>query len=69
MCLSSPMRTSKLQLAAEQPSTEECLIPPKNDTPHPRAKEKTQHDGRKGEIAFRLKLQGFLQSLRGWLSS
>ena len=28
---------SKIQLAAEQPSTE-CCIPPKRDTPHPRAK-------------------------------
>ena len=41
---SSPARTSKLQLAAEQPSTGECWIPPKKDTPHPRAKEKPQKD-------------------------
>ena len=41
---------SKIQLAVEQPSTE-CCIPPKRDTPHPRA----QQEGRRGEIAFRLK--------------
>ena len=39
---SSPARTPKLQLAAEQPSTGKCWIPPKKDIPHPRAKEKTQ---------------------------
>ena len=52
---SSPVRTPKLQLATEQPSTGECWIPPKKDTPHPRAKEKPQKDGRRGEIAFRIK--------------
>ena len=41
---SSPARTPKLQLTAEPPSTEECWIPPKKDTPHPRAKEKPQKD-------------------------
>ena len=46
----------KLQLAAEQPSTGECWISPKTDTPHPRAKEKLQQDGRRGKIAFRIKL-------------
>ena len=35
---SSPSRTAKLQLVAEQPSTGECWIPPKQDTPCPRAK-------------------------------
>ena len=48
---SSPERTPKLQLA-EQPSTGECWIPPQKDTPHPRAKEKPQQDGRRGEIIF-----------------
>ena len=52
---SSPERTSKLQLAAEQLSTGKRWIPPKKDTPHPRAKEKSQKDGRKGEIMFRIK--------------
>ena len=28
MCLSSSVKTPKLHLAAEQPSTEECWIPP-----------------------------------------
>ena len=51
---SSPARTSKLQLAAEQPSTGECWIPPKKDTPHPRAKEKPQQGGRRGKITYRI---------------
>ena len=33
---SSPMRSPKLQLTAEQPSTGEYWIPPTKDTPHPR---------------------------------
>ena len=41
----SPVRTPKSQLASEQLSTEECWIPPKKDTPHPRAKVKPQQDG------------------------
>ena len=53
--LISPARTPKLQLTAEQPSPGEWWIPPKKHTPHPRAKEKPQQDGRRGKIAFRLK--------------
>ena len=45
----------KLQLAAEQPSTGECWIPPKKDTPHPTEKEKPQQDGRRGNFTFRIK--------------
>ena len=41
---SSPVRTSKLQLTAEQPSTGECWIPSKKDISHPSAKEKPQQD-------------------------
>ena len=52
---SSPARTPKLQLAAEQPWTGKCWNPPKKDTPHPRAKEKPQQDGRRGTIAFKVK--------------
>ena len=52
---SSSVRTPKLQLAAEQLSTGECWIPPKIYTPLPRAKEKPQKDGRRGEITFRIK--------------
>ena len=52
---SSPPRNPQLQLAAEQPSTGECWIPPKKDTPRPRAKEKPQQDGRRGKIVFRIK--------------
>ena len=40
---------------AEQLSTGGCWIPPKKDTPHPKAKEKLQQDGRRGEIVFRSK--------------
>ena len=52
---SSPARTPKLQLTAEQPSTGEFWIPPKRDTPHTRAKEKHQKDSSRGEITFRIK--------------
>jgi len=52
---SSSARAPKLQLAAEQLLTEECWIPPKKDTPHPRAKEKPQEDGRRGKIVFKIK--------------
>ena len=50
---SSPARTPKLQLDAEQPLTGEYLIPPRKVTPW--AKEKPQQDGWRGEIAFRIK--------------
>ena len=33
MCSSFPAKTPELQLAAEQPLTGECWIPPKRDTP------------------------------------
>ena len=52
---SSPVRTPKLQLSAEQPSTGECWIPPQKDTPHPRTKEKPQQESQRGEAAFRIK--------------
>ena len=52
---SSPARAPKLKLVAEQPWAGECWIPPKKDTPRPRAKEKPQQDGSRGEIAFRIK--------------
>ena len=51
---SSPVRTPKLQLTAEQPSMGECWSPPKKDTLCPKA-EKPQQDGRRGEITFRIK--------------
>ena len=54
MCSTSPERTAKLQLAAEQPLTAECWITPKKDTLRARAKEKPQQDGRRGEITFRI---------------
>ena len=53
MHLYSPVRTPKLQLRAEQPSTGKCWIPPTKDTPHVRAKEKPQKDGKRGKIMFR----------------
>ena len=63
MCSFSPVKTPKLQLnelqhssPVEQPSTGECWIPHiKKYTLHSRAKEKTQQDGRRGEIEFRIK--------------
>ena len=55
MCSSSLERTPKLQLAAEQPWTGECWIPPRKDTPCPGAKEKPQKYDRRGEITFRIK--------------
>ena len=54
---SSPVRTPKSQLVAQQPLTGECWIPPKKDTPCPRAKEKPQQDGRRGTMTFETKSQ------------
>ena len=42
---SSPLKTPKLQLTAEQSLTGESWIPPKKDTPRPRAKDKPKQDG------------------------
>ena len=68
---SSPRRSPKLQLGAEQPPTGECWIPPKKDIPRPRAKEKPKQDSRRGEISFRIKshtrqwhLEGSKKTLR-----
>ena len=55
MSSSSPERTPKLQLTAEQPLTGDCWIPQNKSTPRSRAKEKPQRDGRKGEIMFQIK--------------
>ena len=62
---SSPPRNPQLQLAAEQPSTGECWIPPKKDTPRPRAKVNLQQDGRRGKIAFRIKPHARQRPLEG----
>ena len=51
------MCSSSLQLTFEQQSIGESWIPPKKDTPHPRAKEKYQKDGWRGEIKYTIKLQ------------
>ena len=64
-CAHPPVRAPKLQLAAEQPSTGECWIPPKKDTPRLRSKKKPQKDGRRGEIAFRIKPHTCLRHLEG----
>ena len=53
---SSPARTPKFKLTAEQPSTGEYWVLPKNDTPHARANGKNQQDSRRGKIAFRITL-------------
>ena len=47
---SSSPAISRSQLAAEQPETEECWIPPKKDTPHQRAKEKPPKNGRRVKL-------------------
>ena len=52
---SSPARTPKLQLTAEQPSIGECWIPPNKDIPCLRTKEKPQRDGSRVKIMFRIK--------------
>ena len=49
---SSPARTPKLQLAAEQPSTGESSIPSKKDTPLPRTKENPKQDSRRGKLCL-----------------
>ena len=36
-------------------SSSECWNPPKKVTPHPRAKEKQQQDGRRGTVMFKIK--------------
>ena len=64
MCSSSPVRTPKLQLAAEQPLTGKCWNPPKKDTPHPRAKEK-QQDSKRDATAFKIKPLGRQRLLEG----
>ena len=65
MCSFSPVRTPKLQLAAEQPSVGECWIPPNKGNPHPRAQEKSQQYGRRGEITFRIKPHTCQRRLEG----
>ena len=66
---------SKIQLAAEQPSTGECWIPPKKDTPRPRAKEKPQQDGRREYIkavychpAYLTYMQSTSSKMPGWVN-
>ena len=57
MCSSSPVRTPDSQLAAEQPSTGGCWIPPKKDTPNPRAKEKPRQGSRRAESHLKSNLR------------
>ena len=65
MCSSTSVRTPKLQLTAEQPSTGECWSPPKKDTPYSRAMAKPQQDARRGEIVFRIKSDTWQRHLEG----
>ena len=70
VCLSSPVRTRKLQLAAKQPLTGKFWIlfldpTKKKDIPHPRIKKKPQQDGRIGKIVFRIKTPYLPEMLRG----
>ena len=63
-----PVRTPKLQLAAEQPSTGGCWLPlkkKKTKKTHPTAKEKSQQDGRKYEFMFRIKPHKWQRYLEG----
>ena len=46
MCSTSPVRTPKLELAAKQPLTEECWIPPKNKTKQNKTKPYVQEQRR-----------------------
>ena len=43
----------------------ECWIPPKKDTPNPRAKENPQKDDRRGKITFRIKFHTHQRYLEG----
>ena len=61
----SPARTPKVQLAAEQLSIGECQIPLKKDTPCQSAKKNPQQDGRRGKIMFRIKLQTHQRLCKG----
>ena len=65
MCSSTSVRTPKLQLTAERPSTGECWSPPKKDIPYSKAKEKPQQDARRGEIVFRIKPRTWQRHLEG----
>ena len=49
------LQNNNYKFVAKQASPGECWITPKKVMPHPRAKEKPQQEGRKGEIAFRIK--------------
>ena len=62
---SSPARTPKLQLTAEQPSIGECWIPPNKDIPCLRTKEKPQRDGSRVKIMFRIKPHTHQRLLEG----
>ena len=62
---SSSPAIPRSQLAAEQPETEECWIPPKKDTLHPRTKDKPKQDSTRGETVFRIKAQIRLRCSEG----
>ena len=63
VCSSSPVKTPKLQLTAEQPLTGKCWTHQKKR--YPRAKEKPQQDGRRGKITFRIKPHTFQRQSEG----
>jgi len=52
---SSPARTPKSQLAAGQPSTGECWIPPQKRYPTSKDKGEAPKDSRRSETVFRIK--------------
>ena len=59
------MNNNIYNIVDEQPLTGECWIPQKNDTPHSRATEKPQQDGRRGKIIFRIKPYSHQRHLEG----
>ena len=59
------LQNNKYKFVAKQASPGECWVPPKKVMPHPRAKEKPQQEGRKGEIAFRIKPHTHQRCLEG----
>ena len=67
-CSSSPARTPKSQLAAEQPLTGSCWDPQKKkkkNTPHPRTKEKQPQHSWRGTVMFKIKLHTCQRLLEG----
>ena len=63
--LISSCKNTKITLASEQPSTEECWNIPEKGTQSPRAKEKLQQDGRRSVVMFKIKADTRRRCLEG----